>query len=87
MLGIDRQHGRFGSDEHRADSGVCGREREVRFAGQHRDQVYAWTEPMLVRHQYRWLRRPGKGLLRRYVSRMTRLRLFLERDDRGGTGV
>jgi len=25
---------------------------EVRFAGQHRDEIYAWTERTLVRHQY-----------------------------------
>ena len=26
---------------------------EVRFAGERRDEVYAWTERTLVQHQYR----------------------------------
>jgi hypothetical protein len=46
---------------------------EVRFAGQRRDEVYAWTEQTLVRHQYAGLSRREKGLLRLYVARMTGL--------------
>jgi hypothetical protein len=46
---------------------------EVRFAGQGRDEVYAWTERILVRHQYASLGKLEKGLVRRYVSRMTGL--------------
>jgi hypothetical protein len=46
---------------------------EVRFAGQRRDEVYAWTERTLVRHQYAGLSKLEKGLLRRYVARMTGL--------------
>ena len=34
---------------------------EVRFAGQHRDEVYAWTERTLVRHRYAGLSRTGEG--------------------------
>jgi len=45
----------------------------VRFAGQHRDEVYLWVEGSLVRHQYTSLGRQEKGLLRRYVARMTGL--------------
>ena len=45
----------------------------VRFAGQRREEVYAWTERTLVRHQYAGLSKPEKGLLRRYVSQMTGL--------------
>jgi hypothetical protein len=44
---------------------------EVRFAGQRREEVYAWTERTLVRHRYTSLNRREKGLLRRYVARMT----------------
>jgi len=43
---------------------------EVRFAGQRREEVYAWTERTLVRHQYAGLGRREKGLVRRYVARM-----------------
>ena len=46
---------------------------EVRFAGQHRDEVYAWTERTLVRYHYAGLGRREKGLLRRYIARMTGL--------------
>jgi hypothetical protein len=46
---------------------------EVRFAGQRRDEVYAWVERTLVRHRYPALNRREKGLLRRYVARMTGL--------------
>ena len=46
---------------------------EVRFAGQHRDEVYGWAERTLVRHRYTALGKAEKGLLRRYVARMTGL--------------
>ena len=45
----------------------------VRFAGQHREEVYAWTEATLVQHQYGIVSRQEKGLVRRYVARMTGL--------------
>lgn len=45
----------------------------VRFDGQRRDEVYAWTERTLVRHLYAELSRKEKGLVRRYVARMTGL--------------
>jgi hypothetical protein len=46
---------------------------EVRFAGQRREEVSAWTERTLVRHQYASLSRREKGLVRRYVARKTGL--------------
>src|SRR5450755_744441 len=46
---------------------------EVRFAGQRREEVYGWVEKALVRFQYTGLDKPGKGLVRRYLSRMTGL--------------
>jgi transposase InsO family protein len=46
---------------------------EVRFTGQRREEVYAWTERTLVRHEYAALGKREKGLVRRYVSRMTGL--------------
>ena len=45
----------------------------VRFAGQRREEVYAWVEKTLVRHQYAGLGRPDKGLLRLYIGQMTGL--------------
>jgi hypothetical protein len=46
---------------------------EVRFAGQRRAEVYGWTERALVRFGYAVLDRRGKGLVRRYIARMTGL--------------
>lgn len=46
---------------------------EMRFAGQRREEVYAWTERTLVRHQYAALCRQEKGLVRQYVTLMTGL--------------
>ena len=46
---------------------------EVRFAGQRREEVYAWIEKTLVRLQYASLNKPDKGLVRRYITRMTGL--------------
>ena len=46
---------------------------EVRFAGQRREEVYGWVEQTLVRRQYASLDRPSKGLVRRYIARMTGL--------------
>ncbi len=46
---------------------------EMRFTGQRRQEVYGWVERTLVRHQYASLDRPGKGLVRCYLARMTGL--------------
>lgn len=46
---------------------------EVRFAARCRKEVYVWTERTLVRHQYASLSRREKGLVRRYIARMTGL--------------
>jgi transposase InsO family protein len=46
---------------------------EVRFSGLRRAEVYAWVERRLVRHEYAGLDRRGKGLVRRYLARMTGL--------------
>src|SRR5581483_6648284 len=46
---------------------------EVRFAGQGREEVYDWVEKTLVRLEYANLNKPGKGLVGRYLARMTGL--------------
>ena len=45
----------------------------VRFAGQLREEIYAWVEKTLVRHEYAGLRKPDKGVLRLYLAQMTGL--------------
>jgi ABC-type cobalamin transport system ATPase subunit len=39
---------------------------EVRFTGQRRDEVYAWTERTLVRHQYASLSKREKAASNTY---------------------
>jgi hypothetical protein len=46
---------------------------EVRFAGQGREEVYGSVEQTLVRQEYASLDKPDKGLVRRYIVRMTGL--------------
>src|ERR1039457_1014880 len=45
----------------------------VQFAGRRREEVYGWVEKTMVRRQYASLDRPGKGVVRRYLARMTGL--------------
>ena len=47
--------------------------RAVQFAGQGREEVYAWAEKTLVRHEYASLGKAEKGLVRRYMAQMTGL--------------
>lgn len=46
---------------------------EVEFQGRDQEEVYAWVNETLQEHGYRKLGRAGKGLLRRYVAKMTGL--------------
>src|SRR5664279_5300424 len=45
----------------------------VQFSGCGREEVYAWVEKTLVRHEYASLGKPGKGLVRHYLAQMTGL--------------
>jgi hypothetical protein len=45
----------------------------VRFSGCGREEVYAWAEKTLVRHEYAGLGKAGKGLVRQYLAQMTGL--------------
>lgn len=45
----------------------------VEFAAHGRAEVYGWVERTLVRHEYAGLGKAGKGLLRRYLEKMTGL--------------
>ena len=44
---------------------------EMRFQGQERAEVYAWVTRLLGEQSYHRQRRAGKGLLRRYLAKMT----------------
>jgi transposase InsO family protein len=45
----------------------------VGFKGRHREEVYAWVNQMLRQIRYQDLKRSERGLVRRYVSKMTGL--------------
>jgi len=46
---------------------------EIRFEGENRQQVYGWVEQVLRQQQYEKQRRKARGLLRRYLEKMTGL--------------
>ena len=46
---------------------------EIRFTAENRPQVYAWIEQVLRQQHYAQLGRKARGLLRRYLEKMTDL--------------
>ena len=44
---------------------------EIRFEGANRGQVYGWVERVLVEHEYAQQGKAARGLLRRYIEKMT----------------
>ena len=46
---------------------------DIRFEGETQAQVYAWIERLLRQQQYAQQGRKARGLLRRYVAKMTGL--------------
>ena len=46
---------------------------EVRFQARDREQLYGWIDRTLRRQDYNTLAREGKGLVRRYLAKMSGL--------------
>ena len=46
---------------------------EVRFESENRQQLYGWVERVLVQHEYGQRGKAARGLLRRYIEKMTGL--------------
>ena len=46
---------------------------EMQLEGQNRDEVYGWVNQTLRQQQYEGLKRSGRGLVRRYLAKMTGL--------------
>jgi transposase InsO family protein len=46
---------------------------EIRFAGEGRKEIYAWADQLLRQQDYTQLARVSKGVVRRYVAKMTGL--------------
>jgi transposase InsO family protein len=53
--------------------GFVGASEGIRFEGKTREQVYNWVEKVLVHQQYQGQCRKVRGLLRRYLEKMTGL--------------
>jgi transposase len=43
----------------------------IEFNGLNLKEKYQWTEEVLRKFQYQWLKRKGKGILRRYIEKVT----------------
>src|ERR1700694_1744564 len=72
MLGIDHQHGRRRETEPGADPGVGGSQRGGPIPLP-RPELYEWVDRTLRQQDYGRLKRGGKGLVRRYIAKMTGL--------------
>jgi hypothetical protein len=46
---------------------------EVRFQGEGREEIYGWVSRLLRQQDYGQLKRADKGVLRRYIEKMTGL--------------
>ena len=46
---------------------------EMQLEGQNREEVYGWVNQTLRQQQYEGLKRSGRGLVRRYLAKMTGL--------------
>ena len=46
---------------------------DIRFEAENRQQLYAWVERVLVGQQYAQLGKAARGLVRRYIEKMTGL--------------
>jgi len=73
MLGIDHLHGRYEVVEPGADPGVLGGGGAGGVRAQGRAETYGWVERVLVHYEYARQGKADKGLLRRYVEKMTGL--------------
>jgi transposase len=43
----------------------------IEFSGLNLKEKYIWTEEVLKKFKYQWLKRNGKGILRRYIEKVT----------------
>ena len=46
---------------------------EIQFEAQDRQQLFGWVERVLVEHEYARRGKPARGLLRRYLAKMSLL--------------
>ena len=73
MLRIDNQRARSREAEPGSDPGFSKSSEGIRFEGESRQPVYHWIEQVLRQQQYAQQGRAARGLLRRYLAKMTGL--------------
>src|SRR5664280_797982 len=73
MLRIDHQRARSREAEPGADLGFSKSQRRHPVRRRNRQQVYGWVEQLLRQQQYQKQGRKARGLLRRYLGKMTGL--------------
>jgi len=73
MVKLGSAHSNAGEREPKpgADAAFLESNQEVHFHAEGRADIYAWVERMLRRHDYPKLSRADKGLVHRYVMKMT----------------
>ena len=71
MLRIADQHDERRKAEPGADPGVFGRDRGLALRAPDAKQLYEWTKRTLCDQEYASLGREGKGLVRRYIAKIT----------------
>jgi hypothetical protein len=73
MLRIDNQRARSRETELGQIEAFLNTSEEIRFEGENREQVYGWVERVLRQQQYQKQVRKARGLVRRYLEKMTNL--------------
>jgi len=73
MLGCEHPHGRRRKVEFGVDWPVCHGSEDIRFEAQDRQQLYDWVEQVLVGREYGQLGKAARGLVRRYIEKMSGL--------------
>jgi len=73
MLGLDHQRADMGTIEPGADSGIFGRQWRGRIQGPESGGGYGWVNQTLRQQRYEELKRSERGVVRRYVEKMTGL--------------
>jgi hypothetical protein len=73
MLGIDDQSEQQTGDERGRDPGFLKGSGAVHFEGEKKEEVYAWVSGCLGEQNWAELGRTARGLVRRYMEKMTGL--------------
>jgi len=73
MLGIEHQHERRRANKSGTNPGILEGTIEMKFEMDDQREVYGWVGRTLRRQRYGELKRSGRGLVRRYLAKVTGL--------------